>query len=220
MRLAGRSVGAVLLPPVVAVALGACTPAEMAPDGPYAEEIQAAQESTDSDFQREVLADGVVTREEYDEAMQRYADCVSENGAAVTLEEQTGYYVYRIDGDPAAYDAAEAVCSPQTKSEIEPLFVNILMNPAKRDDEEMLAECMVQSGIVKAPFTTDDLAALEQRAGITSTAVSSGDTQGTDAEDAPIDPEAERIITSPEADTCRANPNYYALVAAGELAGE
>ncbi|MFJ6678614.1 hypothetical protein ACIQLK_05720 [Microbacterium sp. NPDC091382] len=185
----------------VAVGLVSCTgPQQNLATGPYADLIAQARDQATSQFERDVLADGEITRAEYEEAIQRFVTCVADEGATVKPQDQAGYYVYAIEGDVALYDKAADKCAPGTKALIEGLYVDMLTNPNNRDYDELIAECFVKAGLVAAPFTKSDLQELLTRAG----AINAGQTADSDQV---IDKAAEDLLATKEADQCMANPS-------------
>lgn len=149
-----------------------------------------------SDFERAVLEDGKVTREEYEEAMQRYVSCISDRGGSVELTDQNGYYVYEISGNVAHYDQISGECSMGTNNLIEPLYVDTLRNPEKLDPDEALARCYIAAGLVEAPFNAQDLGDLMAAAG------ADPRSSGT-----PIDPVAQELVNSEKSIRCMENPS-------------
>lgn len=176
------------------VVVGCSAPASA--DGPYAEDFRQARELATSDFERAALEDGKVTREEYEEAMQRYVSCIRDSGGSVELTDQSGYYVYEISGNIEHYDRVSGECSMGTTVLIEPLYVDILMNPEKLDPDEALARCYVEAGLMEAPFSAQDLRDLMTAAG------ASGNSSGT-----PIDPAAQELVNSEKSMKCMENPS-------------
>lgn len=76
---------------VAMVATGCSASSSAAPGaGPYSAEIKAAAKQATSDFERGVLSDGVITRAEYQEAIQRYVDCGKQHGLDIGLIDQGG----------------------------------------------------------------------------------------------------------------------------------
>lgn len=206
-RSARSSLVLVLLVTVVA-SCSAASEEEAA--NPYAPMFEQARSEATSQFELDVLADDVVTRAEYEEAMQRYVSCIEDMGSGVTLEESGGYYTYMITGDAARYDAISDDCSRGTNEWIEALFVETLMNPDNRDYFEIIAECLVETGIVDPPFGKDELLQLEESAG----QVSQG--QGGTPDNTPVDPQAEAILSSDGAAACYSNPSYYLSDGSGD----
>ncbi|AQP49755.1 hypothetical protein BW733_01820 [Tessaracoccus flavescens] len=87
-------------------------------------------------------------------------------------------------------------CARGTTALIEPLYVDVLMNPDKLDPDEALARCFVAAGLVKAPFGAQDLRDLMTAAG------ADGDSSGT-----PVDPAAQELVNSEKSIKCMENPS-------------
>ena len=103
-----------LLATVLALAsvVGCSSPVEKY-DGPQAAAGQYALDHATSDFEREVLGDLMVTREEYVEAIDRYVKCISDNGSSVTPVDQRGLFVFKISGDVPKYDSIAGDCGKE-----------------------------------------------------------------------------------------------------------
>lgn len=170
--------------------------------GPYAEDFRQAKELATSDFERAVLKDGKISRSEYEEAMQRFVSCVRDGGGSVELNDQNGYYIYNVSGDIDLYDEISDGCSQGSTAFIEPLYVDTLTNPDKIDSDEAVARCYVAAGLVREPFSAQDLRDLMAAAG-----VESFSDAPTDSSSTPIDPAAQAIVDSEESMNCMANPN-------------
>lgn len=194
------AVGGVLVLALAGVACAAEEPVAQA----YTRDFQQARELATSQFERDVLADDVITREEYEEAMQRYVRCMADSGLTVGLIDQQGYYGYEVPGNGEAYDRTTDQCSQGTNALIEGLYVEVLTNPDKLDYDEMIARCFVKAGLVDEPFSAQDFDALMKASG----AGSYGDAPG---ESVPIDPRAQEIMNSEDAAACMANPNRHQL---------
>lgn len=122
---------------------------------PYASQIAAARQKATSDFERQVLEDGVITRAEYEEANQRLVACAKSRGVDIGLHDQSGYYIYSVQN----YDANERIvqdCQTGTTALIGPLYVDMLINPKKQDIHELIAECLVASGLAPTGFSKTD----------------------------------------------------------------
>ncbi len=192
MKFHGRALLCVLTTVIAGVGCSGPAPAT----NPYAEDFRQAKEFATSDFERAVLEDGEITRAEYEEAMQRYVSCIRDGGGNVELKDQSGYYVYQVSGDIDAYDRMSDGCARGTTALIEPLYVDVLMNPDKLDPDEALARCFVAAGLVKAPFGAQDLRDLMTAAG------ADGDSSGT-----PVDPAAQELVNSEKSIKCMENPS-------------
>lgn len=165
------------------------------PANPYAEEIRHSQEEASSEFEREVLKDGEVSREEYVEALDRYVSCIQEQGSSVALVESAGIFVYSITGSIDLYDSVADGCSKGNKHLIEPLYVEILADPQKKGYDQVTAECMVALGIVDDSFTGTDFAEL----------------WGREEREEANDPASREILDDPDTLNCYQNPGYARL---------
>lgn len=180
---------------------------------PYADDFRQARDLASSDFERAVLEDDRITREEYEEAVQRFVECVKGKGVRITPVEKHGSYIYQSSGSMEHFDAATAECEIGTTSLIEPLFNEVLTNPEKLEWEEAVARCYVTAGLVEAPFSGQDLINLLKAAGMREAAVHTDDNADVtrvddpaDESDVPIDPAAKAIEDSEAASNCKENP--------------
>ncbi len=142
---------------VASTLLSGC--AESASQDPYASDIAAAAESATSKFERTVLGDGEISREEYEEAVQRYVDCMGDNGVKLNTIEQTGYLVYETTASNEEYEKADPICMKGTKALIEPLYVEMVMNPNKEDFSKLVFDCLTRKKLVLSGATVDDVRA-------------------------------------------------------------
>jgi hypothetical protein len=150
MRIRAQLVGSL----AALLLLTACG-AEERSDDPYYPEIQQAKSKATTDFEREVLEDSVISRAEYEEAVNRFINCVKDKGLTISTQDQSGYYVYKSDQAPNL-DEVQNACSRGTKTLIEPLYVERLRNPGKIDSNEIFASCLVKHGLVEGGYTAAD----------------------------------------------------------------
>jgi hypothetical protein len=128
------------------------TPAQST--SPYAEDIKAASSHATTDFERNVLADGQITRAEYEEAVQKLVACAEGNGKTVITHDQSGLYSYEVPGgDP---DDVMLTCGKGTTMIIEGLYSQMVQNPDREDLNVLLAACLVRSGLASADFSGED----------------------------------------------------------------
>ncbi len=181
----------VLTSALLCFALAACSPSEVtiSEDNPYKADFDLALQNATSEFEREVLKDGVITKAEYDEATTRYVDCVKENGISIATKEEYGIHMYAISGDLEAYEnEIDHLCSTGTTLEIAALYNDTTMNPYGGDVNELSAQCLIRSGLVEAPFTAADFKDMEL-----------SDT---------LDPKREEIRSSEDFYRCQLSPLY------------
>lgn len=131
--------------------------AESPEDGPYSARFAEAMQQATSDFEREVLADGVVTRAEYEEAVERYVECMADVGIKVTLIDQEGYYVYSFAQTPGL-DAADIECMRGTTLLVSGLYTDPLKNPGNDDYDEIVVACLKRAGVVDERYTATQFA--------------------------------------------------------------
>lgn len=173
---------------------------------PYASWFEDAQRQATSQFEKDALADGEISRAEYEEAMQRYVACIADNGSNVELEDQTGYYIYVISGDTDLYDRVADGCREGTIRFIETLFVETFTNPQNMDFDELTAQCMVALGVVNPPFTKENFLETMNRSGA----------ETTNVDPLPIDPRSQEIMNDQRTQNCMSNPSYHNIFPNGE----
>lgn len=130
---------------------------------PYEAQFQQSQHDATSDFERQVLADGAISRSEYEEAVQRYVACGHAKGIKINATAQTsGLYQYEIPGPPlsSADEAALTNCETGTTKLIEPLYTDIQQNPKHVDIFDSMAGCMVRAGKAPPSFSGKELRTL------------------------------------------------------------
>lgn len=157
-------IGAVLSVVVCALVLSACASPDPLADSPYRDRIIAAQEAATSNLEVDVLADGEISRSEYEAAMQEFVTCMEEHGVSVALVDQAGYYVYDITDD-VGWDEHSPGCREGTILLIEPLYVDMYTNPSAVAPDQALADCLVRHGVVPDTFTEDDATAIYSQEG-------------------------------------------------------
>lgn len=146
---------------VVVMAVAACgsEDVEAGAGGPYRAQIVQARQQAASDFQRDVLADGTITKAEYDEAVNRYVQCLGDKGVAVTAADNGGgYYQYAVaSGQDAKFQQWSDPCAKGTTDLIEDLYIQMLTNPSGGDIDDAVAACLVRKGLVDKSFTGSEL---------------------------------------------------------------
>lgn len=136
--------------------VGACAPQEPPEvEGPWADRVAELDALATSDFERDVLADGVVSRAEYDEANQRLTTCMEDVGQLIELVEQGGYYVYGTASDAQALAALDQ-CQEGTTALVGGLFVDMYTNPDNIDDDEAVLACIKREGLVPEALTLEE----------------------------------------------------------------
>lgn len=139
------------------------------PTDPYAADVAQMLSADLSEFEREVFADGEITRAEYEEAHQLWLLCMEEAfppGGPQQVDLILGddsLYQYRAMGftidDEAYYDTIADSCSEGTIDNTGPLYAAIARNPERKPFEELVVECLVRNNVVEANYTVDNFLA-------------------------------------------------------------
>lgn len=154
----GRSLGArgAAVTAFALIVLTACsTDSSQEFDGPYGARFTEALSRATSDFEREVLADGNVTRAEYEEAVHRFTGCMEDSGNHVTLIDQGGYYVYEYRQGAGAEEAFER-CAEGTTRLIESLYHSLVANPENQDWDEVTLACLKREELAPQGMTLEE----------------------------------------------------------------
>lgn len=108
-----------------------------------------------SDFERGVLADNTITRAEYEEALQRYVDCMSEHGSTVATYEiyHSGVYAYQVTRSD---EGATPQCARGTTEIIEQLYLEHLGDPQNRGTQVAVTDCLKRKGLLPADYDVAD----------------------------------------------------------------
>lgn len=129
--------------------LAACTsaPAQVAP---YAAEIEQARAHATSDFERDALSDGDVGATEYEQAVALYVECLRGKGWQIEAVRNGAIFTYAVAGDASGtlWDENELGCRDGTIALIEPLYVGMVSNPLNEDMLSLIAECLLELGVV------------------------------------------------------------------------
>lgn len=154
---------------ILLIALTSCA-SESVERGPYYAEFEQALREATTDFQRQILADHVVTDAELNEARQRRADCL-EGWGFYTVDDTNMAFssnTYVAPGDEQIerdrFDEAYGECEKGTTFWVSQLYYQVRDNPEKRDYQEWIAECFVNNGVRSNSYNKAELLA-EQEAG-------------------------------------------------------
>ncbi len=141
---------------VILVFLCACgAKPEAKPVDPYRPDVLAAYKIATSDFERQVLKDGLITRQEYEEAVNRFLDCMKKSGYPMGKVDNYGIYNYQISGNSGAEGPSMDKCHQDTIIKIEPLYVDKHMNPLKQDLHELIAKCLIRKKIAPPDYSKE-----------------------------------------------------------------
>lgn len=141
--------------------------AQINPDDPWAEFATDLLKNATSDFEREALKDGVVTREEYEKAHELWLDCMEQvfppgGRLSVALSaDEMGLYSYLFRGSPSdedlrIYDAASDECTKGTIGLVALLYNSMAGNPDNVPHSELVVACLVREGLVPDDYSAAD----------------------------------------------------------------
>lgn len=161
-----QSVALSLLLTSVVLTSAGCTSSGVPSLSLWEADIAQAKAAAQSDFERAVFADNQVTQAEYAEAVQRFVQCVNDNGLPGFVAEDphhTGLFTYAMESPDAAsaeadnetYGRLADLCSPGTSASIEPLYVNMTSNPTREDESLVRVRCLDRAGLVDADYTAE-----------------------------------------------------------------
>lgn len=134
------------------MAASACSSPDPVKKSPYFDEVVAAGKAAKSDFERSVLSDGVITRAEYEESVQKLVACAEARGVTIAPSRQGAMYVYEVRTS-AISDTVMTQCSVGTTQVIESFYSQMTRNPTKGDEDALVASCLARSGLAEAGYT-------------------------------------------------------------------
>jgi hypothetical protein len=124
------------------------------PRGPYYADIKAAAKQVTTDFERRVLSDGVISRAEYEEAVQRLVACGKQLNTTITPIDEYGLYEYEVPGgDP---NDVMVTCDKHTTITIEPLYAETVQNPHRLDFDELIVACLIRTKLAEPTYSRTD----------------------------------------------------------------
>lgn len=122
----------------------------------YSADIARAQDAVTTEFETDVLADGVITDDEYAQAQELLLACVAEQGYTAT---HAGMGAYDVDGpDAAEGQTVLAGCAEGTTAALDPIYWGMKLNPERRNSADLIVECLAAAGLVEDHFTGEDFA--------------------------------------------------------------
>lgn len=125
-----------------------------------AEQIETVLQNPDSELEARVLSDGVVTAEEYEEAVDAYLACMADAGYTIQISPAQfvpGVYQYMHDSSAtpeAEFDFDHLIgvsddCSIGTTMNIEAIYSDQIANPDDVDVMVLTVSCLEASGMIK-----------------------------------------------------------------------
>lgn len=161
LRILVRATG--VLAPLAALA--GCSAAEKQAEhhvtGPWSSEIAAMFDESTSEFVRGVLEDGVISDREVAEMRDRYERCLSASGIVLTSFAHDGAteITFPPTVSPERAHDTMAECSRSSgEYPIGALSSWMQRNPEHRDEDTIMAECLVAHGVVPSDYRAADYA--------------------------------------------------------------
>ena len=134
-----------------------CSSPEAA-EGPWADEFEQAIRDAQTQFEKDILADGRITDAEFSEATAKYLDCMESAGVPVEIVGSGAAMTFQTT-DNAGFDAHDPTCQTGTIQLLSPLYVGINQNPNNDDIMQLVADCLVEAGVAPKSY---DASALER----------------------------------------------------------
>lgn len=126
--------------------------------GPYSSELAEAWKKSDSTWVREVLADGQISDQEYQELGVRLTECYAESGIKFTgfTDDGLGYSLGPSQMSSTEKDKVGEACDESTGQRwIQVLRVSMATNPDNTPVEEAMTQCLIRNGAVAADYTKE-----------------------------------------------------------------
>lgn len=123
--------------------------------GPWAEQYASFDEATDSDFGHRALADSTLTDSEVQEGMALILECYASRGFTVEYD-RFGFETVTSIGGTADPMEVMGICA-FADGGVVALNDMMRVNPDNLDQFTILADCLVDAGIVEPGFTARDL---------------------------------------------------------------
>jgi hypothetical protein len=118
----------------------------------WKEEIdQALADPNSSDFEKQVLSDYQITDSEYQEARQRFKDCMADLGWLVTDTSNGSYDIVGVPGTANVNQAPDSSvtegCSVGTTAYIELIYIGMKSNPSGVSWAQQIWLCFQRNGV-------------------------------------------------------------------------
>jgi hypothetical protein len=133
---------------------GPATEAAVAGGIGWTGDVTVFQDEAETDLERRILEDGVVTEEERVAAEDEFVACAARAGFTVTDLKSGGRFT--IDG-PFTEDGPPPLMACQRSFDrVSGLFWAMKRNPAGTDEAELMTACLIRAGVVDPSFTRDE----------------------------------------------------------------
>lgn len=114
-------------------------------------DITVFQDAAETDLERRILADGVITDEERVAAEDEFVSCAARAGFSVTEFQPGGGYT--IDGPFTADGPPELKACQRSFDRTSGLYWAMKRNPSGTDEAELMVACLIRAGAVDPSFS-------------------------------------------------------------------
>ncbi|RDV44356.1 hypothetical protein DOE76_13320 [Leifsonia sp. ku-ls] len=127
-------------------------------DGPWASDFQKAFADAKTEWERDVLRDGVVTAAEYEQSRAHVRSCLGDAGYTISWDEQGGFALGAKSGTypDDFFERSDPVlrqCESRWAGSIPFLFEQVRRNPAKKDEATIQVACLKAAGLVDETYS-------------------------------------------------------------------
>lgn len=128
--------------------------------GPWATVLAQEYESTTSDYGRQALEDGKISEAERAAAIERFRNCLTQNGLTLIEFRDDGSFEIDINDKTEEDDPSKAkmpICRETSGLDtIDSLFQEMRRNPENRNISEIMVECLLNAKAVPESYTLAD----------------------------------------------------------------
>lgn len=125
--------------------------------GPWAAEFADAWTDATTEFEREAIADGVVSEQEHAETVDRMTQCMADAGIEYIDKSSGSEYTFPPSMTSAEANEVTTECEKTSGDwTVNSLYSMVSHNPENIDDSILMAECLIRVGVVPPGYTAAD----------------------------------------------------------------
>lgn len=126
-------------------------------EGPYADDFAKYYSEATSEFVRGVLEDGKISDAEYLQMSDAFGECLADQGVEFSGFDASGGFMVKDAPNGADTMAIVDECSASSGQDSVGLLYDFMQdNPDNEDPAKLVAECLVEQGVVPADYSPDD----------------------------------------------------------------
>lgn len=129
-------------------------------EGPYGEQMAEDYRASDSEYFHQVIADGVVSEEEFREGNEREAQCLRDRGFTTVIFNSDGSYSFDDRSDISDEEERRLAddCSQVTGNKFVSLWYRTLTaNPDNADWSSAERDCLVKAGLLESGTSVEEM---------------------------------------------------------------